>query len=288
MDGSPSDPGQAPGSVSELLDRLDGLGATLPKRLGQCANYLRQNIHLVAVSTVADLSAGAGVQPSAFMRFCQALGFSGFSEMQALFRAEYRELRPDYAERLSQLRERGEEGPEWLAASFAEAGHKSLVSLMNGLDGAKLDEACRLLAAAGTIHLVGLRRAFAIVSTMGYMLDKMQVPTVIHRTSGQIESDHAIRPGDALFAVSFTPFSQETLQLAARTAERDIPVVALSDTADCPLREAAKVLLIAREVDVGAFRVPTAAMTLATSLAVAVGGMRKDRLTIRSNGSKIE
>ncbi|MAU95239.1 MAG: RpiR family transcriptional regulator [Fulvimarina sp.] len=267
---------RAPETVSELLDRLDGIDASLPKRLGQCAGFLRHNIHLVAVSTVADLSAGAGVQPSAFMRFCQALGFSGFSEMQALFRAEYREFRPDYAERLSQLRQRGEEGPELLVANFAEAGHKSLVSLMNTLDGERLQQACDILAAAGTIHLVGLRRAFAIVSTMGYMLDKMQVPTVIHRTSGQIESDHAIRPGDALFAVSFAPFSQETLQLAARTHERGIPVVGLSDTADGPLATTARTLLVAREVDVGAFRVPTAAMTLATSLAVAVGGMRKE------------
>ena len=266
----------APANVSELLERLDGIGASLPKRLVQCAEFLRHNIHLVAVSTVADLAAGAGVQPSAFMRFCQALGFSGFSDMQALFRAEYAQFRPDYAERLAQLRERNEEGPEWLAASFAEAGHKSLVSLMNGLDQVKLRDACAILAKAGTIHLIGLRRAFAIVSTMGYMLDKMQVPSVIHRTAGQIESDHAIRPGDALFAVSFTPFSQETLQLAEMTCARGIPVVALSDTADCPMRDAAKVLLIAREVDVGAFRVPTAALTLTTALAVAVGSMRKD------------
>lgn len=268
---------EAPQSVSQLLERLDVIGASLPKRLGQCADFLHQNIHLVAVSTVADLATGAGVQPSAFMRFCQALGFSGFSQMQSLFRAEYREMRPDYGERLSELRAKRESGPEALAASFAEAGHKSLVALMNTLDEESMREACGILAAAGTIHLVGLRRAFAIVSYVGYMLDKMGVPTVIHRTSGQIESDHAIRPGDALFAVSFTPFSQETLQLAARASVRGIPVVALSDRADCPLREAARVLLVAREVDVGAFRVPTAAMTLATSLAVAVGGLREGK-----------
>ncbi|MCE7026470.1 MurR/RpiR family transcriptional regulator [Jiella avicenniae] len=266
---------KAPESVSELIERLDGIADMLPKRLGQCAEFLRHNIHLVAVSTVADLSAGAGVQPSAFMRFCQALGFSGFSQMQALFRAEYREFRPDYAERLSQLRTRGGEGPGWLAANFAEAGHKSLVFLMNDLDSGKLAKAAELLASAGTVHLVGLRRAFAIVSYMGYLLDKMQVPTVIHRTSAQIESDHAIRPGDALFAVSFKPFSQETLSLAASVADRGIPVIGLSDTEDGPLSEAATVLLVAREVDVGAFRVPTAALTLATSLAVAVGQNRE-------------
>ncbi|MCQ0987363.1 MurR/RpiR family transcriptional regulator [Jiella marina] len=268
---------QAPESVSELLERLDRIAGTLPKRLGQCADFLRHNIHLVAVSTVADLSAGAGVQPSAFMRFCQALGFSGFSEMQALFRAEYREFRPDYSERLSQLRRGGDDSPASLAASFAEAGHKSLVNLVNTLDHRALARAAEILADAGTIHLVGLRRAFAIVSSMGYLLDKMTVPAVVHRTFGQIESDHAIRSGDALLAVTFAPYSPETLELAIRAAERGIPVIALSDTAECPLRDVAEALLVAREMEVGAFRVPTAALTLATSLAVAVAQRRESR-----------
>ena len=38
-----------------------------------------RNPDRVAVSTVAELAAAADVQPSALMRFCQELGFSGFS-----------------------------------------------------------------------------------------------------------------------------------------------------------------------------------------------------------------
>ncbi|MBO1687899.1 MurR/RpiR family transcriptional regulator, partial [Clostridium butyricum] len=66
----------------EVSDRL-------PKRLKQCADFVAANQDRIAVSTVAEMAEGAGVQSSAFMRFCQIMGFSGFSEMQKLFRDSY-------------------------------------------------------------------------------------------------------------------------------------------------------------------------------------------------------
>ncbi|MEN3791397.1 MurR/RpiR family transcriptional regulator [Fulvimarina sp. MAC3] len=265
----------APASIAELLERLDRMEDSLPKRLKQCSVQLRNNMHLIAVSTVADMAAGADVPASAFMRFCQALGFSGYSPMQALFRAEYTQSRPDYAERLSRISEASAQNVGALTADFADAGRQSLETLSSGLDHAALQGAAVILANAETIHLVGLRRAFPIVSTMAYLLEKMEVPTLLHHAAGHLASDHAIRPGDAVFAVTFSPYSPETIEVATRAARRGISLVALSDTAECPLGETARHLLVAREMEVGAFRVPTAALTLATALSVAIGTMRK-------------
>ena len=86
-----------------MLEVSDGL----PKRLKQCADYVAANPDRIAVSTVAEMAEGAGVKPSAFMRFCQVLGFSGFSQMQRLFRDSYVQNWPDYPTRLEKLRESG-------------------------------------------------------------------------------------------------------------------------------------------------------------------------------------
>lgn len=69
----------APASIEEFQTRLVEISKTLPKRLKQCADYIAQNTDRISISTVADLSDAAGVQPSAFMRFCQEMVFSGFS-----------------------------------------------------------------------------------------------------------------------------------------------------------------------------------------------------------------
>lgn len=74
-----------PANVKEFEARLLEVADRLPKRLKQCADYVAANQDRIAVSTVAEMAEGAGVQSSAFMRFCQILGFSGFSEMQKLF-----------------------------------------------------------------------------------------------------------------------------------------------------------------------------------------------------------
>jgi len=78
--------GGAPASVVEFEEKLLEVSASLPKRLKQCADYVAANTDRIAVSTVAEMAEAAGVQPSAFMRFCQIMGFSGYSEMQRLFR----------------------------------------------------------------------------------------------------------------------------------------------------------------------------------------------------------
>jgi hypothetical protein len=72
----------APTSVEEFQARLAAISDDLPRRLKQCADFIAANTDRIAVSTVAELAAGADVPPSALMRFCQILGFSGFSEMQ--------------------------------------------------------------------------------------------------------------------------------------------------------------------------------------------------------------
>lgn len=266
----------APESISELLARLDRQTANMPKRLRQCAEYLRVNINLVAVTTVADMASAAGVAPSAFMRFCQALGFSGYSEMQALLRSEYTQSRPDYAERLSDLRARGEHGSARLLADFVEAGHKSLIALSNMENMDQLARVVDRLAQARTLHLVGMRRAYPVVCYMGYMLQKMGIPCVVHTGAAGLELSAAIHPEDLVFAVTFSPFASETRSLVETAHRAGTPVLLLTDSADCPLGEIAEAQLIAREVDVGAFRVPTASMTLVTSIAVALGGMQAD------------
>ncbi|WP_417523621.1 MurR/RpiR family transcriptional regulator [Marinovum sp.] len=264
----------APESVSELLERLDAQREDLPKRLRQCADFTRRHLHLIAVSTVSEMAQAADVAPSVYMRFCQAVGFTGYSQMQNLLRARFTDFRPDYDARLASLSEGGALGTGRLLADFVEAGHKSLLTLSNTVTSDRLDRIARGMSEARVIHLVGLRRAFAVVSNMGYLFEKMGVPANVHFTSGMIESHGAVLPGDVLFAISFAPFSEETLRLAQSAADRGITVFGLTDSQSCPLSQSASELLLVREGEVAGFRGLSAANTLTTALAVSVSALR--------------
>lgn len=264
----------APATVEEFRDRLAAMSDDMPKRLRQCAEYISANSDRIAVATVAELAAGADVPPSALMRFCQIMGFSGFSEMQRLFREAYAPGWPDYSTRLKNLKESGTGSPAALLAEFVEAGRLSLEALAKSLDEAALNHAVSLLAGAETVHVVGLRRAFPVASYLAYVFEKMSVPAMLHDSVGKFDHRHAMRPGDAILAITFAPYSEETLALAQDARDRGLPVVALTDRLTGPLARLADAILIVPEVDFGAFRSLSATIALAISLAVAVGSVR--------------
>ncbi|MBL9046092.1 MAG: MurR/RpiR family transcriptional regulator [Tabrizicola sp.] len=263
-----------PKSVDEVRQRLTGL-RDLPKRMQQCADHLAANLDRIAVSTVAELAAGAGVAPSALMRFCTLLGFQGFSDLQRPFREALAGGLPDYATRLRNLKQGGGDRPAALVAEFIESGRRSLENLAQGVDKAALSHAVSVLAGASTLHLVGLRRAYPVAAYLAYVCEKLTVPAMLHDAVGGVAQSHALRRGDALLAISFSPYSKETLDLASKAIAAGLPVVALTDSLTGPLARLSTVVLTVEEVDFGAFRALSATLALALGLAVAVAARRE-------------
>ncbi|MCF6321348.1 MAG: MurR/RpiR family transcriptional regulator [Rhizobiaceae bacterium] len=267
--------GSAPKTIDEFHERLHEVSGSMPKRLKQCADYIAANTEIIAVSTVAELAEGAGVQPSAFIRFCKLLGFSGFSELQRLFRAIYAERWPDYTTRLEKLKEEGAGSPSSLLAEFVEAGYSSLENLARTVDSKVLSDAVQILSKARMIHIVGLQRAFPVAAYLAYAFEKMSTPAMLHDGVGSLDHRHAIRSGDVLIAITFSPYSAVTLELAEYARSQGCPVVAITDSVNSPLRDLGAHVLTVMEVDFGKFRALSASLSLAITVAVGVGAVQK-------------
>lgn len=266
-----------PRTPAAFTQRLEEIADSLPKRLRQCADFAAANSDRIAVVTVAEFAAGAGVPPSAVMRFAQVLGFSGYTDMRRLFRGQYASARPDYHQRLSDLRDKGAGSASALLAEFVESGQTSLENIIKTVDPRMLDIAVARLAAAGAIHVIGLRRAFPAASYLSYAFDKMEIPAFLHDGIGKLSQVSAVRPGDVVLAITFTPFSAETIALAEAAHAKGASVVAITDAALGPLRRLDAALLVVAETEYGAFRPLAATMTLAIALAVAVGAARETK-----------
>lgn len=263
-----------PATVPDLIDRVAALSGSLPKRLQQCADHIAAQPDSIALSTVAQVAAAAGVPPSALMRFCQILGFSGYAEMQRLFRSALSARAPDYATRLANLKAGGADRPAALVAEFVEAGRQSMEHLARDLDESKLDQAVTLLSQARTIHLAGFRRSFPAAAYLAYVFDKLGVPAILHDGVAGLGQRSALRPGDALLAITFAPYSEETLALARDARAGGLPVVVLTDPPAFRLAAEGNVVLTVTEVDFGAFRSLSAVIALSLALALAVAARR--------------
>ena len=181
---------------------------------------------------------------------------------------------PDYETRLQNLRDRGAANPAAILAEFVEAGRLSLQNLANTVDPSVLEQSVEALSHARTLHVMGLRRAFPVASYLAYAFEKMHIPAVLHDRAGKLQNRHAVREGDAAIVITFTPYSEETLEFALECVTRDIPVVAITDSASGPLHRGGILPIQVSEVDFGAFRALSATLSLAITLAVAVGAVR--------------
>jgi DNA-binding MurR/RpiR family transcriptional regulator len=75
-----------PITAEHLLQTITGEYDDLPRQLKRIASYISQQSEPIMVDRISDIARECEVHPSAIVRFSQRFDFSGFSEMQALFR----------------------------------------------------------------------------------------------------------------------------------------------------------------------------------------------------------
>ena len=201
----------------------------------------------------------------------QVVGIYGlFRNVARVFRARLanlcRSTRP-----VPRLKTAGAGSPESVLAEFAEVSRNSISRMALALDTGGLDEAVRRLAKARIVHIVGLRRAFPVATYLAYSFEKVGRPTMLHDMGGRLDHGGMLAPDDALLAISFAPYTPETVALAQHAKARALSVIAITDSQFSPLAPHADVLLGVDELDFGAFRSLAATFCLAATLAVATG-----------------
>ena len=267
-------------SFDDFQRRLIEIEPRLPKRLRQAAAYALEHPDEFALGTASALAHRAEVQPSTLVRLAQTLGFAGFSELQEVFRARLRNRWPDYSARLRALQQNAPDSgdPTHLLFGFADSAAASIARLRDNVHRRELDRAVGLLAGARTIHCLGQRRSFCVAHYLTYALSQLGVPASLIDNVGGLGPEELAQAGagDALIAVSFSPYTPFTVDLAKRARRAGVPIVVVTDSALSPLAGLADVRFEIVESDFGSFRSLSATFCLAMTLAVAVGEKRAE------------
>ena len=264
-----------PQTLNELKQVIAEKHTTLSKRLRQVAQYLIDHPSEIAFGTVAVISKDAGVHPSTLVRFANAFGFSGFTEMQRLFQQNLLHESPSYSDRIRLARESsGDDSmdPMNLLSQFASANSAVLDQLVSDIDIQALRTAEQTLAEADTVYIVGVRRAFVVASYFAYALRNAQRRAfLVDGVGGLIkEQGTSVRPGDALLAVSFHPYAAETKDIVQNAASKGVPVVLITDSQLSPLSPLASSMLIVKEADVHGIRSLSASLCIAQALSISL------------------
>lgn len=252
---------------------------SLSKRLQQIASHALDNPSELALETIAAVSQRAGVQPSSLIRFAKVFGFSGYSDMQRVFRLRLTDAMPDYKERLRNLNGtevQGEEAKDVdaLLDQFVEADIVGLRRLQQQKRlGVQLDQAFKLITESDTVYVVAHRRSFPIACYLAYALSQMNVRNVLVDGVGGMfvqQVGHA-SSRDVIIAISSKAYSPDVAQVVRDARQRSVKVIAMTDSPLSPLAEHADVSLEVQQASVGMFRSLAVTMTLAVTLIVGLG-----------------
>ncbi|MFI4957601.1 MAG: MurR/RpiR family transcriptional regulator [Lysobacterales bacterium] len=264
-------------TVDELLLSIARDFETLPHQLQSIASYLEQQRANIMVQRIGEVAEGSGVHPSAVVRFAKRFGFSGFRELQSVFRSNYTEtVTPtrSYQQRVRQVIADGNQamGSAQIARRFIDASRAGLDELAGTFDSKQFNAAVDLLVKAENIYVVAVRRTFSIASYMVYALQHTHKR--VHLVSGlggmYREQIRSIGKNDVLIAISFPPYGRETLYCSRVAHQHKANVLAITDSALGPLGREARVTLKVSEGSAFAFRGLTSTICLCQSLFVAL------------------
>ena len=266
-----------PINAERLLQLITDEYDTLPRQLKRIASYMSQQSERIMVDRISDIARECEVHPSAIVRFSQRFGFSGFSEMQALFRAAYtHKASPvhNYQQRIRSMiaNQSHQASGGDLARECIDATRSGIERLGRELDDVAFEKAVDLIVNADNIYVVGVRRSFAVADYLVYNLQHTHKR--IHLVSGlggsYREQMRSVRSGDLVIAISFTPYAKETQHCLRYARQQQASTLILTDSHLSPLAKNANSLLLVNEGSALAFRSLSATLCLCQALFVAV------------------
>lgn len=264
-----------PTTAEQLRGEIVRRHETLSKRLQQIGRYILDEPNDIALETLAVIADRCGVQPSAIVRFAKTFGFDGASQMQRLFRDGLlsNNAALGYSDRVRQLDQATSAGgvePAELLGEFIEGNKLALQNLLQTVSESDMRAAVDAITAADIVHVVGFRRSFPIASYLVYsLLQAGKRAIFIDGVAGLgLQQAQAIGANDLLIAVSFHPYSEETVAIVGAVAARGHRVLAISDSLVSPIAKPAQNVLQVRESEVRKFRSLSASMCLAQALVI--------------------
>lgn len=266
---------QVPADLDTLRELIVKRYDSLSGRLQQVADFVMAQPMLVAVETMATIAEQANVPLSTLSRFSNAMGYSGFSSMQSLFRDQYLNRPRDYLERVKKARETEEvsqDSPMAIFQDFGQANIEAMEQLQMSVSPQKLERAVSLLDGAETIYIQGMRRAYPVAFYLWYALMKSDNNVVLLDDHGGMLSPMTRRMNekDVLITVTFSPYASETSSLIDTAFEKKVPIVAITDNQMTSQGSKMEVCFEVQEGEIMGFRSLSSSLYLAQTLAVSL------------------
>ncbi len=222
---------------SDFRDLVVSHAAGLPPQQRLIAEYLLEHLQTAPFLSVPELARRAGTSEATVVRFAQRIGYAGFADLKM-------DLVDLLQERLGSSDDElpsADEGDDVLD-SVGALEIANIRRTIDGLDRSTFGAVADAVFTADHTFTFGMGVSAHLAELGAYSLVQVGVRAshLSTRFSSPLEQLVAMRPGDLVIALSFPPYSSQTLDLLRMAAERGVATVALCDRITAPAARLAR------------------------------------------------
>lgn len=276
MIGRPSLPRRrTPMTEPNIVELIQRTVPTLRRGSLQVAQAVLADPAYVTQASLAELSARAGVSEPTVLRFCTALGCSGYSQFKLRVATSLALGAPSAHSQIEPA-----DSSATVARKIFDHTITSLDWTRRHLDTEAIARAVELLAQARRIEFYGFGASGIVAQDAQQKFPLFGVPCVANQDSHQqLISASMLAPGDVVVAISNTGTTRSLIELTRTARERGAGVVVITGS-DSPITRYADVSIIAETLENTNVYTPTisriAALVIIDILSTGVSILRGD------------
>lgn len=255
----------------------------LTKKEKQLADYILENYEAVISMPTAELAEKAGVVKSVVVRFCQSLGFSGYTEFKLMLsRESARNEQFNFTPYISKT-----DTPSDILEKIFASNIKTLRDTADGLDKKMFHDAVDVLEKANSIYIYGIGTSAGMVRDFRHRL--MEVGKSAYCFTDIVDmavSSMNIKQGDAAIGISNSGRTAATVDALKTARENGAVTVCLTSYPKSEITKHSDYPLVIRtdeiQYPIEAISARTAHISVLDSIATSLSARRYDEAAERA------
>ena len=233
---------------SQVIEQLTAAFPNLSPQLRQAARYVLDRPEEVAINSMRRVAADAEVAPSTMLRLAKALGHEGYEAFRQPFRDAARRGDGGFSDRADLLQSLiAEGGGGELMGRMAAATLDNVEEVLTATRPDTYRRAADIINSAERAWVLGVGGAYGVAHYFTYVggmvLPHLRLPRA--HAAALVDSLFDLTPRDAVVAITFAPYTRETVRAFAHARARKAKTIAITDSRASPLARNADVMILA-------------------------------------------
>lgn len=228
------DSGQATDHGGDLRSRIVDNVASLSPQQRVIAEYFLGHVQEIPFLSVPELAERTGASEATVVRFCQRIGYSGYSDLKmALVDLAREEMKASSAD--MPVTQDADAGKDFLSA-MAKLEQHNIDRTLDSIDRPTFRQVAASIFKADHIFTFGLGISAYLADLAAYLFTEhgLRSTCLATRYTSPREQLVVLRPSDLVVAFSLPPYSKQTLEVLEESRDKGVPTVVVTDKTTAP------------------------------------------------------